>query len=267
MFQSIALGGGGVRGGIFVGALTALHKIRGNLVFSDGIYGCSIGSVMATAIAFGLSPETIRAMFEEDFQLSAALPALRLTHIQSINAQKGVFSMDKFEELVATSFAKHGVDLRGKKVGDAPQKLFIQATNLTTCRNVWLTGDVPLLAAIRCSCCIPFLFQPQTLFNNVYVDGAIMEPCIHKLVPPECLVLHIERSPLPVFPAQLENMPLNEWFTRVFAISRAKHLPSNVIAFSNNTINILQELTPRDREELFNCGQGCVERFFAKRLA
>lgn len=267
MFRSLALSSGGMRGGILVGALSALQEIRGSLVFPDGVYGCSIGSVIATAVAFGLSADAIRQMFDEDFQMSAALPELRLSHIQEMNARKGVFSMDKFEEVIASAFAKHGVDLRDKKVGDAQQKLFIQATNLTTCRNVWLTGDVPVLAAIRASSCIPFLFQPQVIYNNVYVDGAIKEPCIHKLVPEDCLVLHIERSPMPVFPADLETMPLSEWLTRVFTISRARHLPSNVIAFSNNTIHVLQELTPADRQELLRCGNSCVQRFFAERVA
>lgn len=267
MFRSLGLGSGGVRGGILVGALTALRDIRGDLVFPDGIYGCSIGSVLATAVAFHMPPEVLRRMFEEDFQLSAVLPELRLSHIHDLNKRKGMFSMDKLEEVIQSSFAKHGVELRGKTIADAPQKLYIQATNLTTCRNVWFTGNVPLLKAILCSCCIPMLFQPQVLFNNVYIDGAIMEPCIHKLVPPDCLVLHIERPPQPVFPSQLEDASLTDFFLRVFALSRAKSLPSNVIAFVNHSIQALQELSPEDREVLFRCGFVGVQNFFAQSVS
>lgn len=267
MFRSLALGSGGTRGGILVGGLVALKNIRGNLVFPDGIYGCSIGSILATAVAFNVPPETIRTMFEEDFQLSAVLPSLRLSHIQDLNKRKGMFPMDNLETVVRTSFAKHGVDLYDKKISDAPQKLFIQATNLTTCRNVWLTGDVPVLRAILCSCCIPLLFQPQVLFNNVYIDGAIMEPFIHKLVPPDCLVLHIERSPESVFPSQIEELSLRDMLIRLFAITRTRSLPSNVVVFRNNTVGILQELSPEDKQTLFQDGSAGVQAFFAQGLA
>lgn len=266
MFRSLALGGGGVRGGILVGALTALRDVRGDLDFPDGVYGCSVGSILATAVAFGLSPETMRQMFEEDFQLSSILPSLRLTHIQELNTRKGMFPMDTLEATIQMSFAKHGVDLRDKVIADAPQKLFIQATNLTTCRSVWLTGRVPVLKAILCSCCIPLVFQPQVLYNNVYIDGGILEPFIHKVVPPDCLVFQIERLAQSVFPSQLDAMPLQDMLYQILALTRAKTLPTNVVAFANNTVRVLQELSVEDKASLFHCGLAGVRRFFAKDL-
>ena len=55
MFRSIALGGGGIRGFLLFGGLKAIEERQGNLNFPDGIYGCSVGSVIATGVAFGLT--------------------------------------------------------------------------------------------------------------------------------------------------------------------------------------------------------------------
>jgi predicted acylesterase/phospholipase RssA len=46
-----------------------------------------------------------------------------------------------------------------------------------------LSGNVPIVAALKCSCCIPALFKPQELYNQLYVDGDIYSPCISNAVP------------------------------------------------------------------------------------
>jgi NTE family protein len=266
MFRSIALGGGGMRGGIHVGALTALHAIRGNLEFPDGIYGCSVGSIVATAVAFRIPPDVMRTMFEQDFHLANTLPTLRIANIQQMNARKGVFSMDTLEKTIITSFAKHGVDLRDKVIADAPQKLFIQASNLTTCRTVWLTGQVPIIKAILCSCCIPFVFEPQVLYNNLYIDGGIFETFIHKIVPKDCLVFHLRREVTPMLPESVATTSMYDLLVHIFIVKSNTEFPSNVVLFTNNNIRSLQELSPTDKIQLFDCGLRGVNRFFAQRL-
>jgi NTE family protein len=264
MFRSIALGGGGMRGGIHVGALTALHALRGNLDFPDGVYGCSVGSILATAVAFRIPPETMREMFDEDFQLAKILPSLRVSNIQHMNTRKGLFSMDTLEQTIQASFLKRGIDLRSKVIADAPQKLFIQASNLTTCRTVWLTGQVPILKAIMCSCCIPFVFEPQVLYNNLYIDGGIFEQFIHKLVPPDCLVFHLRREVTPMFPS--DKSTVYDLLVHIFIVKTNTEFPPNVVLFTNNNIRSLQELSPAHKAELFSCGFRSVNRFFTQRL-
>lgn len=53
IFRRLALGGGGAKGILHVGALQELSK-RQPLDFPKGVYGSSIGSILATYIAFGL---------------------------------------------------------------------------------------------------------------------------------------------------------------------------------------------------------------------
>jgi len=266
MFEALALGGGGVRGGLLVGALCALEKLRGNLMFSRGIYGCSIGSILATAVAFNLPAELIRTMFEDDFQLSQAIPKIRLSNITDFPTTKGIFSMDMLRDLILTSFQKHGIELKDKRISDAPQTLYIIASNLTTRKTTFLTGDVPIVEAILASCCLPFVFAPRVLFDNVYVDGGIFIRDIHKLVPEDCLVLHIDRPNNPLFPSDIETMSLNDMFTQIYFIGGVKSWPPNVVVLENDTIQILQELSPEDKQTLYGEGYLRLTRFWTKRL-
>ncbi len=191
MYDSIALGGGGTRGFVHVGALRALQEVRGTLTFPGGIYGQSIGSIVATAVAFQVPLDDIERMSKECLRMSEALPEARLEHVTEFMSSKGLFPMDVFEAHLLKAFRLVGIDLEGKTISDAPQKLFITASNVTTGKSCLLTGDVPLIAALRCSCCIPFLFQPQTLFGHVFVDGAVYSRSIRLVVPKDTLVFQI----------------------------------------------------------------------------
>jgi hypothetical protein len=264
LVRSIALGGGGVRGGIMIGGLAALETHQ-SLQFPDGIYGCSAGAILATAVAFNIPLPNIRSMFDTDMQLSSVMPPVRLSTLTEFQKQKGLFSMDMFTEMVVNSFKKNGVELEGKKISDAPQKLSILASNLTTRRATMLSGDVPLLDALRCSSCLPFIFYPQVLFNNVYVDGGVLAHNLHKLVPPECLVFHISRGGSSIFPSQLESISISAFLGDIYETSRKEFYPPNVLWFQNNTISVLQELTNEDKQALFDEGVLQATRFLAKR--
>lgn len=263
MFEALALSGGGVRGGLLVGGLAALETLRGNLTFPQGIYGCSIGSILATAVAFNLSASAVRSMFEDDFQLSRAIPSLRLSNITDFPKTKGMFSMDMFRDLLIQSFQTHGIDVTAP-ISNAPQPLYILASNLTTRKPTFLTGDVPILDAILASCCLPFIFAPRVLYNNVYVDGGIFVPNFHTIVPEHCLILHIDRPNKPFFPSDIESTSVRDMFTQIY-MGKTKIWPSNVVIFENETIQILQELTADDKLLMYTEGQLFLTRFWAKR--
>lgn len=266
MFRSIALGGGGVRGGIMVGGLAALEKTQ-PLVFPDGIYGCSVGSILATAVAFNLPIAEIRTMFDNDFSMSSMMPSIGINSLFGFSSKKGLYSMDMMGTSLLKIFKKNGIDIENKTIADAPQKLYILASNMTTRKPVFLTGDVSVIDAIKCSCCLPGLFHPQILYNNVYMDGAILVHNIHTVVPQNCLVFHICRGELNLFPKQVESMTILELFGTIYESSRTTVLPTNVITFKNDKIAILQELTPAIKKEMFDYGLSTASRFLAKRAA
>jgi hypothetical protein len=264
MFEALALGGGGVRGGLLVGGLCALESLRGNLQFSRGIYGCSIGSILATAVAFNLPANTIRVMFEEDFQLSRAIPKIRLSNLTEFPSSKGLYSMDMFRDMLIETFEKHGIKLRDTMIQDAPQSLFILASNLTTRRPTFLTGNTSILDAILASCCLPFIFKPQIVFNNVYIDGGVFVRDFHTIVPKDCIVFHIDRPNNPLFPEDIQTTTVQDMFTSIYSIGHLKAWPSNVVVFENDTIQILQELSQDDKNLMYSQGYSRVFSFWSK---
>jgi len=266
MFRSLALSGGGVRGILHVGGLAAIEKRMGNLTFPDGVYGCSIGAVVATAVAFNLTAEQIKNMVLLDFDLSFIVPPLRLSSIQGILDRKGAFPMDNFETTLLTSFANQGIDLRGKRIKDTPQKLFIGASNLTTRRPVFFSGNIPILEALKCSCCVPFVFEPQVLFGNVYLDGGVYIPRMNGFVPDETLIFHISYTPACVTPEYLTTCSVSDFMKELYVGKEYRGNMENTMWFRENSVHILQDVTLDDKERLWQDGRSQATSFFAKRF-
>lgn len=264
MFSSIALGGGGVRGGLHIGALAAIQQQRGNLVFPDGIYGCSIGSVVATAIAFGLQSDQIRDMFNTYMDLSKIIPELRLSHITNLASQKGLFTMDAMEKTIIEAFQSHQIDLTNKTLNDAPQKLYIFASNMTTQHPTVFKGNVRILDAIKCSSCLPFIFEPQVLYDHVYLDGGLMIDSLEMVVPKTCLVIHISELGNPITPSHIQDLSVPSFMYQIYRGMRRKPKRENILWLRDETISILQQLTDQDKQHLYDQGYLQATAFLTK---
>jgi hypothetical protein len=266
MFKAIALGGGGVRGGLQVGALAAIEELQGNLVFPDGIYGCSVGSIIATAVAFNMSSAQIKSMLDNDFHMTDIIPTIRLSTLSDFYKKKGAFSMDLLENMIVSSFSNHGIDLRNKVISETPQKLFIFAANMTTQKPTAFTGEVPLLSAIKASCCLPLVFHPQIIFNQVYLDGGVYIHCLADIVPIDCLVLHISTPPRPIFPGDIETMSIGDMLGRVYTGMRKKPVHSGILWLQDETTGLMDTQTPEDKTRIYMEGYSQARRFLAKRF-
>lgn len=186
-FKILCLGGGGIKGIMHIGALEELEKEVGPLHkhFSKGVYGCSVGCLFATAIAFGISPQQIKKVYSKIADFKKLVDMNDLTKIQNILNNKGVFSMTKFENILIQLFNEFKIDIKSKKCCDALIPLYISASNLSKGTPTLFTGNVPVLKAIMASCCLPFIFQPQIINNNIYVDGGFITNILLNLVPSE----------------------------------------------------------------------------------
>jgi len=178
-FRALGLNGGGVKGILHVGVLLELQK-RQSLVFPDGVYGVSVGSIIGTYVAFGL-PIDVNTL-KDAFRLSSFIPEPDYANLPQMLSLKGVFSMDTFEKSVNNIFLKQGVDLRTKVIGDAKMPLYIVASNLTKGIPTIFSKNVPVLEALKCSCCIPGVFRPQILYDQVYIDGDLFVPSVDNLI-------------------------------------------------------------------------------------
>ena len=181
-FTRLGLGGGGIKGILHVGALQELAKYQ-KLEFPNGVYGSSIGSIIGTYVAFGLPIDKLSDLTKKHLSTKNFTPSIGLYDITSCLSKKGLFSMNQFEKTVCSVFDEAGLDIRKKVIGDANMPLFIIASNVTKGKPTIFSKDVPLLEAIKCSCCIPGVFKPQVLYNQVYVDGDLFTPNIGVIVP------------------------------------------------------------------------------------
>jgi len=265
MFRSIALGGGGIRGVLHLGALRALQE-KQPLVFPDGIYGCSVGSIIATALAFGITLEQFDTMLFGEFVLSNFVPPMSLAAAMTFQAKKGMFPMDLLEETLIRAFGRAGIDIRDKVIDDAPTKLWILASNLTTRKSTLLTGQVPLLAAIKASCCIPFVYNPQVIYNQVFLDGGVSCDCIVSVVPKDTLVFHIGYSQGPLVPSVVANMGIGDFFRNVYASVREGLRPNypNVVVFDEPKLGPLSDVTEEEKQYMLKIGYDQASLFLSK---
>lgn len=181
VFRRLALGGGGVKGILHVGALQELSKIQ-PLYFPDGVYGSSIGSIIATYVAFGLPIEKMIPVTKKYLNIEKIIPTPEFSHLMDSFSRKGIFNMDLFEKTLCQMFSEFGVDISNKKLSDANMPLYIVTSNISKRIPTVLSGDVLVVDALKCSCCIPALFKPQELYGQLYVDGDIYSPCISNVI-------------------------------------------------------------------------------------
>ena len=266
MFRSIALGGGGIRGFLILGGLKAVEERQGNLNFPDGIYGCSVGAVIATGVAFGLTYQQAEEVCIKYVNTSGFLPSFRYATILAFMQKKGLFTQDLMEELFLKIFDSMGIDLSGKMISDTPQKLYLLASNITTQRPTLLTGNIPLLAAMKASCCLPFIFHPQVIHNQLYIDGGVYAENMYDAVPKGTLVLDIAHIKQSIFPSTLEAISVFDMVRTLWAGLRSVRVHADAVNLNIDGIYLLDELKEEDKRRMIDAGYSQTMRFLAKRV-
>jgi hypothetical protein len=191
-FRKLALGGGGSKGLLQIGALRELAKYQ-SLEFPDGVYGCSVGSIVATCICFRIPlDDKFVTELTTGISYSKVLPKPTFQDLTSIFANKGMFDMKQFEEVITEWFSRFDIDIRSKRIGDTEIPLYIVASNITKGVPTVFSKSVPILDALKCSCCIPGVFKPQELYGQLYVDGGLFLPSMTKIAP-DSMYLHLNK--------------------------------------------------------------------------
>jgi NTE family protein len=206
----LALGGGGVMGGMYeVGALAALEERLPDGLAFDVYVGCSAGSVVASLLAGGVRAAEIYRILDQDlpdplnfrrqavfapdsFRRAAgrfgrmvwafgknAMTGLRgsipdmLAHAER-DLPAGFFSLVALERFMREAFAARGLS---NSFADLKTTLLIPAVDLDLAERVVFgqgrLGDVPISEAIAASSAIPGFFEPYTIRGRDYVDGGV----------------------------------------------------------------------------------------------
>lgn len=253
-----------MRGAVHLGAMKALQELQGSLEFPDGIYGSSVGAIGAALVAFNVRLDTMESVFKKYHNRSSWIPMPTISHAWSATTRKGVFPMDLLRKTLIAVFTECGItDVETKRICDAPQKLFIIASNMSTRRPALLTGEVPLLQAILCSCCIPGLFEPQVLYGDVYLDAFIYVRRVERVVPPGTLVLVLRDDGQKITP----KSSLSDILFACVVGNDVAHESVHVCYFKNIGVSMMDEVTEAQREEMIQQGYLQTLAFNAKMAA
>ena len=261
-FKILALGGGGTKGILHLGAIKFLEEKYGNIQehFTGGFYGCSIGSIFAIALAFGLKTEQLVRMAENFSSFSAIL--------------FNELSIDKFKDSLTRKglFNSEGIDLRGKNISDAYYPLFICAANLTKKTNTVFTGSVPILDAMSASCCIPLIFCPKIINDIAYIDGGYFTNIVLNFVPvnqrEETLFISIAHEDPRLSPSKIVKMSTISYLYSLYMVSclyeRKQNAAWNTIDLNHGLASGISDVGDKEREEMISRGYELTRSFFAK---
>lgn len=150
----IVLSGGGIRGVAHLGVLKAFSNL--GIKFSK-VSGTSAGAIAGSFYAAGIDPEEGLNIFLRTKLWRFVRPAFGALGLINIEKTalilKEYFPEDKIEKLKIP--------------------LTIAAVNFSQGKLVYFQNG-PLIQAIHASCCIPGIFKPIVIDNEMYVDGGIL---------------------------------------------------------------------------------------------
>lgn len=261
MFTAVALGGGGYRGFMIVGALKELSKQQ-PLEFSDGIYGLSVGAILATALAYRIPIDKIQTLFQS-VSIDQIVPEVRLDNLMNAPSAKGVYSTEPLSKAVYDAFLKLNIDLTNAVIADAPQPLRIVASNITRCVPTVFEGNVPILDALRASCALPGIFHPHTIYDSAYVDGCLYISAMYDALPKQlqnkALIINLGRRNRGISPAMVPSLTPFKYTEMLYQGCSQLRLkqtrtPNTVILY-NEKVDSMDALTREQQQELIDSGE------------
>ena len=152
----VALGGGGARGLAHIGVLAELERAGYRIA---ALAGTSIGGVMASLYAVGLSPADMTTWADG---------ALRRGLFHFRPSPGALLGIDRMREALTEV-------LRRKTFADARCPLALTAVDLDTGTEVVLTSG-ELVEAVLATIALPGIFPPQWAGQSRLVDGGVVDP-------------------------------------------------------------------------------------------
>ena len=196
-------------------------------------------------------------------------PKPSFNDIRNALSEKGVFSMDLFEANMIDMFLEAGVDIRNKRIGDAHQPLYIIASNLTKGIPAIFSKDVPILDALKCSCCLPGIFKPQNVYGQLYVDGGMLVPCI-SWIQPDALVFSLtKQKTCKITPDTIANISPIEYMKNMYAMSinhfMSMHKNDNIVTLSYPDLHSDSNLEEFDIDDILKTAEHSMCGFLASK--
>lgn len=202
-YNTLIVGGGGVLGFSFLGALHALLEEKAiDISKIEHFVGSSVGSIVALLVYIGYSPLFIfSVLVNVHFESTETL--CTLNNFLEFPQKKGLLDVSILSNVLATFLEMENISInitfeelfqwkqkktktKIKKDEDdqerkdcADQVLYIAGLNITTGKteifSMTNSPEMPVLDAIKISVCVPILFRPVSYKNCYYVDGAFLD--------------------------------------------------------------------------------------------
>lgn len=150
----IVLSGGGIRGIAHLGILKAFMNVG---IHFSMVSGTSAGSIAGAFYAAGIDPEEGLNIFIKTKLLRFIRPAI---------GSLGLINIENTAEMLKEYFPHDRIE-------ELKIPLTICATNFSEGVATYFT-EGPLIKAIQASSCIPGIFRPIMIGNQMYVDGGIL---------------------------------------------------------------------------------------------
>ena len=275
-FRILSLGGGGTKGFLHIGALQELEFRVKNLTqhFVGGVYGSSVGAVMATAIAFGATVEQIKRVSMKTMSLGFVTDLLDIQSLKQTPDKKGAFEIESLGRYLISAFLSEGIDLRDKLLSDAKIPLFIIASNITKGVPTIFKGSVPVITVLCASCCIPFIFRPQLIGTSLYIDGGAITNIMMDIIPKEhredTLSISLIHTDPFVTPRNLENIGFVDYLYKLYKISCLyehgnKFHKNNINLYFTHGMSGVSDPSDDEKEEMVLAGRCIMRGFLAQR--
>jgi len=188
-YTHLILSGGGIQGLSYIGVYRYLKQYN---LFNNirHIVGCSIGAVCAYLFALDLSVDELER-YVLSFMQHPDYTEFELEGILTLYENKGLYSVYQFKKILTDAFQlKYHRDITtvtfqefSKITGKNIYITALQLSSLTP--KIFSNIDTPtvdIFTAILASMAIPFLFQPVTINNEIYIDGGVVNA-----LPIDCL--------------------------------------------------------------------------------
>ena len=167
--NDLCIGGAGIDGVMFVGALEYLHS--NSLLDLKRFYGCSIGSLIGILYITGISPKKILSMLME-----IDTKELIQYDFSNIKTNNSILNNTLLNTL--TSYIEnHDTITIGEFVEKYNVDINIYSASLSTYEYINFNKkdypEIKLKDAVIASMSVPFIFPPMKIGEKYYIDGCV----------------------------------------------------------------------------------------------
>jgi hypothetical protein len=198
--------------------------------------------------------EKAHDLIQKYLSFEAILPTFDFQSVATAFSAKGVGGMESFEKQVLALFDDVGLDIRTKTMAEASMPLYIVASNLTDGVPSLFSDKIPVLDAVKASCCFPGAFRPYELYGKAYIDGDILLPSISCIVPKieeDTLILVLpKRRQCILTPRRIETMSPVDYVSEIHTLrmraGQMFHNNSQTVSLSYPKLESSSDLSQMD---------------------